>query len=59
MESQHSKNANWWLNVNEDSGSGAALVIPAVMGHWGPPERMTGAEDMKMTPDGPSLPRAQ
>lgn len=45
--------------MNEESGSGAALDIPAAMGHWGAPERMAGDEDRKMTPDRASLPRAQ
>lgn len=58
MHSQHSKNANWWINVNEESDSGAALDIPAVTGHWAPPERMAWNEDMKMTPKGPSLPQS-
>ena len=58
MNSQHSKNAHWWINMKEESGSGAALDIPTVTRHWAPSERMAWDEDMKMTPDGHSLPQS-
>lgn len=58
MHSQRSKNANWWINKNEEGGSGTALGIPAVTGHWAPPERTAWDEDMKVTPNGPSLPQS-
>lgn len=45
MHSQQGKNANLWMNMNEESGSVAALDLVAVMGCWVPLERMARAED--------------
>lgn len=53
----HRRNAKRWINVSEESGSGAALGTAAVRGCWAPPERTARDEVMKMTPDRPSPPR--